>query len=56
MTVKKIARILDAHSVPYFIANGRIIADTMCAGLPLWEETADLTDYTLRELKEWLGY
>lgn len=54
--VDKIARILDAHGVPYYIAAGRIYADAMLTGAPLFAEVVDLTDYTRPELYAWLGY
>ena len=54
--IDKIARILDAHSVPYYIDAGRIYADAMLAGTPLFAEVVDLTDYTRPELYAWLGY
>lgn len=56
MTIAKIAKILDLHSVPYKIICDRIIADSMIADKELFEETIDLTDYNKRELYDWLGY
>lgn len=47
---------LEAHSVPYKIENGRIIADSMIAFTELFEETVDVTDFTKKELMTWLGY
>ena len=54
MKIAHIARILDTHSVPYFVANNRIYADSMVAFAPV--EYIDMTDYTLAELYAWLGY
>lgn len=56
MAVERIAKVLDAHSVPYRIESGRILADSMIAGTELFEEVEDLTDYSRTELYDWLGY
>ena len=56
MPIEEIARILDAHSVPYFIKDGRIYADSMIAFTALFEEVEDVTDYTRSQLYAWLGY
>ena len=49
---KDIARALKAHYVPYYIENERIFADDM-TGQNIYE---DLTGYTLKQLRDWLGY
>lgn len=56
MTEKQITNILDQHSVPYMIQDGRILADSMIAFTPLFSETVDVTHYTLNQLLSWLGY
>ena len=56
MPISKIAHILSLHSVPFFVRNGRIYADTMQAFTALFAEVEDLTDYTPAELRAWLGY
>ncbi|MGM9587235.1 MAG: hypothetical protein ACI3VA_07095 [Candidatus Limivicinus sp.] len=56
MKIERIAKILDAHCVPYFVSDGRIFADTMEAFAQPLEHVEDLTDYTHDELYAWLGY
>lgn len=56
MDIKTITAILNRHSVPYMIQGGRVLADSMQAFTPLFSETVDITDYTLNQLKSWLGY
>ena len=56
METEQIAKILDLHSIPHYIKGGRIYADTMCAGVALFEDVEDLTDYTSSQLYAWLGY
>lgn len=56
MPIAKIAHILDTHSVPYFIKNGRIYADIMVAFSALFEGVEDLTDWTRSQIYAWLGY
>ena len=56
MTITQISKILDLHSVPYFIENGRIYADSMNSLVLLWDQVIDLTNYTRRQLLDWLGY
>lgn len=56
MSIKKIAAILEDHGIPYKIEGDRIIADSMIAFTPLFSETVDVTNYTLSQLKNWLGY
>lgn len=58
MTIKTIAQILDLHSVPYSIKNNRIYATafyTLGDGTS-GEEIEDVTGYTLKQLRDWLGY
>ena len=56
MTITHIAKILNLHSVPYRIEDGRIYADSMIAFTGMFEIVEDLTDYTYAELRAWLGY
>lgn len=56
MTEKQITTILKQHSVPYMIQDGRILADSMQAFTPVFYETVDVTNYTMRQLYDWLGY
>lgn len=56
MSIEKISKILNQHSVPFKILNGRIYADSMQAGTKLFEAVEDLTDSSPENLFEWLGY
>ena len=56
MSIVKIAQTLEAHSVPYYIENNRIFADSMICGTQMFDEVVDLTDYTCSKLFAWLGY
>lgn len=56
MSNEKIARILDQHSIPHYIENGRIYADCMIAGTQVFEEVEDMTGCSKNELYDWLGY
>lgn len=56
MKTETIERILKQHSVPYYIENDRIYVDSMLAGTELFAETEDVTDWTLGQLRDWLGY
>jgi hypothetical protein len=56
MTIQKISKILDYHGVPFFVKDNRIYADSMICGTKLFEETVDVTEYTLKDLAIWLGY
>ena len=56
MSIEKISKILNQHSVPFKILNGRIYADSMQAGTKLFEAVEDLTDSSPENLYEWLGY
>lgn len=51
-----IMKILDAHGVPYFTADGRIYADSMLADTKPFEVVEDLTGWTCARLYGWLGY
>lgn len=56
LTISQVAKVLDMHSVPYRIENGRIYADSMEAYTELFAKMIDLTGYTKRQLFDWLGY
>ena len=56
MTAKRIAKILEQLSVPFYEQNGRIYADSMLSGTKLFEEIIDVTEWTRKELFDWLGY
>ncbi|MGM9549825.1 MAG: hypothetical protein ACI3V5_08270 [Faecousia sp.] len=56
MKIERIAKILDAHCIPYFVRDCRIFADSMEAFPEDFEHVVDLTDYTHYELYSWLGY
>ena len=56
MSNAEIISILEQHSVPYFIKDHRIYADSMVAFSQLFETVVDLTDYTHSQLYAWLGY
>lgn len=56
MSVQRIARILEMHFVPYYIACDRIIADSMIGSTKVFEQIIDLTGYTKEKLLSWLGY
>lgn len=56
MENKKLLSILKSHNVPCYECGGKVFADTMISGKPVFEEVDDLTGYTLPQLREWLGY
>lgn len=56
MTTTQISKILDLHSVPYYTENGRIYADSMNSLVLLWDQVIDVTNWTRRQLLDWLGY
>ncbi len=56
MSNNEIAKILDAHSVPHYTDNDRIYADSMESNTSLFEKVEDLTGYSLKRLRFWLGY
>lgn len=56
MTITQISKILDLHSVPYYTENGRIYADSMESSLLLWDKVINVTNWTRRQLLDWLGY
>lgn len=56
MSIKAIGKMLDLHSVPWYEENGHIYADSMLAKHQLWDIVEDLTNYSRRQLLDWLGY
>lgn len=56
MKISRIKKILDAHSVPNFEKEGHIYADSMISGSGLFEEVEDLTGWSMKKLRAWLGY
>ncbi len=56
MTNQQIGKLLDLHSVPYYTENGRIYADSMESSLLLWDKVINVTNWTRRQLLDWLGY
>ncbi len=56
MANNQIARILDAHGIPHYSEGGRIYADTMEAGTDKLKHVEDLTGYSVKALRGWLGY
>lgn len=57
MRMETIAKILDAHFIPYRVTDdGRILADSGICWTRLFEEVEDVTDWTRKMLYDWLGY
>lgn len=56
MSITTIINILEQHSVPYFIKDNRVYADSMVAFSQPFETVIDMTDYTRSQLYAWLGY
>lgn len=56
MHLKQIETILKAHSVPYYIKNNQIYADSMISGTKLFDCTENVTNWTKKQLYVWLGY
>ena len=56
MTNQQIGKMLELHSVPFYEENGHIYADSMIAFTQLWDKVEDLTNYSRRQLLDWLGY
>ena len=57
MAINKLTTILENHSINYEIINGRVIAEECYTlnGLS-YTEKVDLTDFTFKQLCNWLGY
>ena len=56
MTIEKIRKILDLHSVPNYTQNGSIYADSMEAGTKVFEKVENVTGWNRTQLYAWLGY
>lgn len=56
MSNEKISKILTLHSVPHYIQNENIFADTMEANTEEFEKVENLTGYNKNQLYDWLGY
>lgn len=57
MRIDTIVKILELHFIPYMITgDGRILADSMIGGTRKFEITEDVTDWSRRQLYDWLGY
>ena len=56
MKIETIERILNLHGVPCKIENGKIYADSMHSNKKELEEVIDVTEYSQKELFEFLGY
>ncbi|NBH61998.1 hypothetical protein D1155_10085 [Anaerotruncus sp. 80] len=56
MTNTTVAKILEMHSVLYFIEAGRVFADSMFGGTEIFEEVIDVSDWSRKQLLHWLGY
>lgn len=56
MKKETIKKILKLHYIPYILEGDRILADSMIGGKKLFEVTEDVTDWTKKELYDWLGY
>lgn len=57
MSNEKIAKILKDHHHAFYIKGGRIFADSLGWEVTDWENGVDdLTGYTLKQLRDWLGY
>ena len=57
MKPEYIVKLLGLHYIDTRVANGRVYAvETYAQNGVLWEEEVDVTDYTKRELYQWLGY
>lgn len=56
MTIERIRKILDFHSVPNYIQNGSIYADSMEAGTKVFEKVENVTEWSRSQLYAWLGY
>lgn len=56
MTLKQIESILKEHSVPYYIENDHIYADSMIADTEIFDSVENVTEWTKKKLYTWLGY
>ena len=56
MTKIEIIKTLNLHGVPHYEKNGRIYADSMIGGTDLFEIVEDVTEWSYKKLRSWLGY
>lgn len=56
MTNTTIAKFLEMHSIPYFIETGRVFADSMFGDTEIFEEVIEVTNWSRKQLLQWLGY
>ena len=57
MTIKTITRILDAHSITYYVTNGKVLAESnYTINSEPFTEIVDLTNASKQQLLDWLGY
>lgn len=54
--IGRIKKILDAHSVPYYIKDDHIFVDCMLAFHEEFEVVEDATGWSEEKLYQWLGY
>lgn len=56
MEFEKIIKVLKAHSIPFFITDKRIFADSMIGGTGLFEQVEEITSMSKSQFMQWLGY
>ena len=56
MNIIEIIKILNLHSVPHYEKDGRIYVDSMIGGTDLFEIVDDVTEWSYKKLRLWLGY
>ena len=56
MAINYIEKVLTAHSIPYYIENNQIFADSMIAFTAQFEKVENVTNWTKKNLFCWLGY
>ena len=56
MNIIEIIKILNLHSVPHYEKDGRIYVDSMIGGTDLFEIVEDVTEWSYKKLRLWLGY
>lgn len=53
---KKAVRILNSHSIPWFIYNGIVYADSMQSNTYLFQLFINVSELSTAQLYSWLGY
>lgn len=56
MKIERKAEILERHFVPYYVEDDRIYVDSMRADSEDFEKVEDMTEWSITELYDWLGY